>query len=114
MYRDIENNIGQLEIPEFTKEHVKHIDANYKIYLPRIIDISIHDSYSVNILTTYFELNELFMEHLDNIRSMLDKVKKYKKIDESSKKIQMYFQEIKPIIEDDAYNLQDVLNILSN
>ena len=120
MYRDIENNIGQIEIPEFTKEHVKNIDDNYKQYLPRIIDISIHenndcdcDTNLINKMTTYLELNELFIEHLDNITSMLDKVIKYKNINENTMKIQMYFQEIKPLIQDDTNNLQYVLNHLS-
>ena len=37
--RDIENNIDEVQVPEFTIENVNKIDSNYKRYFSDIIPI---------------------------------------------------------------------------
>jgi len=117
---DIENNIGEIEIPEFTMEHVQLIDEKYKLHYSRVHEIEYTEpseefgnNNNVNKLTSIFELNELFIEHEHSIELLTCKVNEYNSIDKSNK-IQMYFQEILPIILVDEDNLISVLEIFTH
>jgi hypothetical protein len=117
---DIENNIGEIEIPEFTMEHVQLIDEKYKLHYSRVNEIEYTEpseefgnNNNVNKLTSIFELNELFIEHEHSIELLTCKVNEYNSIDKSNK-IQMYFQEILPIILVDEDNLISVLEIFTH
>ena len=135
LQRDIENNIGEIEIPEFTMEHINNIDKKYmrrahgptvdkahacKIYNYNINDIEFQeqDRYSddeiVKKMSDSFELNELYIEHVDNMVKLQDKMNEYISITEKTNKLQIYFQDIIPIIQNDEDNLKTVLNLLSN
>ena len=71
---DLENNIGEIEIPEFTMEHIKMIDEEYKIHMSQVNEIiyqnSNFDENHVNQMSDLFELNELFIEHINNIKEL--------------------------------------------
>jgi len=133
IYRDIENNIGEIIIPEFTMEHVTHIDEMYKIHLSQINVIDEHDEHDeidVNKMNDLFELNELFIEHEHNIELLTRNMIEYNSINTlnslttierinaymlvKSNKIRIYFQEILPVIQNDEDNLESVKVILSN
>ena len=117
--RDIENNIGVVEMPEFTVNHVNAIDRNYKKHLFKLIDIEfqdesgLFDEISIRNLNNSFELNELFIEHVDYMTELRGRVNEFAIISEKSNKIRMYFQEIVPIVQQDQDNLKEVLEILS-
>jgi len=117
--RDIENNIGVVEMLEFTDDHVDVIDRNYKKHFGKLNDIEFqgdfgffHD-FSVRSLQNLFELNDLFVEHLDYITELRGCVNEFMYVSDATKKIRMYFQKIVPIVEKDQYNLKEVLEILS-
>jgi hypothetical protein len=130
IYRDIENNIGEILVPEFTMEHVTQIDEIYKSYLSGINEVDDPDEPDVNKMNDLFELNELFIEHEHNIKLLtcnmieynsintlnylttIDRINAYMLV--KSNKIRMYFQEILPVIRNDEDNLESVLLILSN
>ena len=130
IYRDIENNIGEILVPEFTMEHVTQIDVIYKSYLSGINEVDDPDEPDVNKMNDLFELNELFIEHEHNIELLTWNLIKYNYIDTlnylttierinaymlvKSNKIRMYFQEILPVIRNDEDNLESVIVILSN
>ena len=61
-----------------------------------------------------FELNELYIEHVDNMIKLKDKMNEYISITDKTIKIGLYFQDIIPIIQNDEDNLRIVLNILMN
>tara|TARA_R110002072_G_scaffold217129_1_gene374710 strand:+ start:161 stop:571 length:411 start_codon:yes stop_codon:yes gene_type:complete len=117
--RDIENNIGIVEMLEFTMDHVNIIDRNYKKHLFKVTDIEfqgesgLFDEISVRSLNNSFELNELFLEHVDYMTELRGRVNEFANISEKTNKIRMYFQEIVPIVQQDKYNLKEVLEILS-
>jgi len=129
---DLENNIGEIEIPEFTMENIKIIDEEYKIHMSQVNEIiyqnSNLDENDVNQMNDLFELNELFIEHINNIKELTYIMNKYNsnktqltvdgKINDytiiRTNKIRMYFQEILPIIKNDEDNLNLVLILLSN
>jgi hypothetical protein len=135
LQRDIENNVGEIEIPEFTMEHINNIDKKYmhivhgpivdkahacKIYNYNINDNEFNEEYRysnyemVKKMNDSFELTELYIEHVDNIAKLQDKINEYTSITEKTNKIRMYFQDIIPIIQNDDENLKTVLDILSN
>ena len=120
LQRDIENNIGEIEIPEFTMEHINNIDKKYKIYNSNINDIRIQNQYLysdeeiVKKFSDSFELNELFIEHVVNMEKLQDKMNEYISITEKTNKLQIYFQDIIPVIQNDEDNLKTVLDLLSN
>ena len=123
---DLENNIGEIEIPEFTMEHISMIDKHYKTYMSQVNEIIYDDNeICVNQLSDIFELTELFLEHVDNIEELTHLMNKYnsqltvdgKTNDYTSirtDKIRMYLKEIQPIIKNDEDNLKLVLILLSN
>jgi len=129
---DLENNIGEIEIPEFTMENIKIIDEEYKIHMSQVNEIiyqnSNLDENDVNKMNDLFELNELFIEHINNNKKLTYIMNKYNsnktqltvdgKINDytiiRTNKIRMYFQEILPIIKNDEDNLNLVLILLSN
>ena len=123
---DIENNIGEIEIPEFTMEHVKLLDEKYKMHYSQVTDFECQDQNDIltdnnmNNITCLFELNELFIEHENIIEILTDKVNEYKLLENSkdyinvkTTKLQMYFQEILPNIHNDENNLNYTLELLS-
>lgn len=117
--RDIENNIGGVEMLEFTEDHINTIDRNYKNHLFKLNvmefqgESGLFDEKSVRSLNNSFELNELFLEHVEYMTELRGRVNEFANISEKTNKIRMYFQEIVPIIQQDQYNLKEVLEILS-
>jgi hypothetical protein len=118
---DIENNIGEIEIPEFTMEHVQLLDEKYKMHYSQVTDFECQDQNDIltdnnmNNITCLFELNELFIEHENIIEILTDKVNEYNSIENTkTTKLQMYFQEILPNIHNDENNLNSVLDLLSS
>ena len=140
MVHDIENNIDKIEIPDFTMEHLIKIDIKYKKYLPHENEIVYQeenisiDKKIVNKMNNVFELNELFIEHVNNIEKLKSKINEYNSIEKYIKnknqlnvlekikvdmnikenKLQMYFREILPIIHNDEENLKSVKVLLLN
>mgnify|MGYP005634623413 CR=1 FL=1 len=114
--RDIENNIGEIIIPEFTMENIIMIDQKYKKYYIKVIQLS-----RQNNLFNEVELavNELYMEHMYNIKMLTTEMNEYNTFQHMftsnneltpeervnrdmyirSKQIRMYFEDILPRIE---------------
>ena len=116
---DIENNMEATRLPEFTLYYVTELDKNYRYHLPDMTEIKYPwhiyylDECKIDNLITIFELTELFTEHIDNISQLTDYVRRYESIHENAMKMEMYRQEIDPIIISDKKNLNTVLEILS-
>jgi|AntAceMinimDraft_5_1070358.scaffolds.fasta_scaffold11214_3 hypothetical protein len=117
---DIENNVGELEIPVFTEEHVDQIDRNYKQNLPRgwsdpecYEENGLIDETTIVKMTNSFEINDLFFEHISYIVELRTKVNSYNKLYDKTERLCMYFHEIVPILEKDRTNLKEMLSILS-
>ena len=107
---DVENNIGEVEIPEFTMEYVNNLDTNYKKQFAKIRkENNNNDEISIRELHNNFELNELFIEHMDYITILRDMVIQYVNITEKHKRIRMYFQDILPILQKNKENIEDVI-----
>jgi hypothetical protein len=136
---DIENNIEEIEVPEFTMEHVQEIDDNYKNSLSHFNDFNIHTyeihyEQSATELYDLFTVNELYTEHLNNIELLQIKVDDYNSLkicelnnnqintekqiteylNKKKYKRQMYLEEILPLIINDAENLEEAAIILEN
>ena len=112
--RDIENNIGEVIVPEFTTEHVNRLDSNYKRYISDIIttmECEVNDKLSIKELETQLELTELFIEHMSYILELHSMVTEYANTHEKHKKISMYFNKITPIIQQANNNLEEVIVI---
>ena len=140
LIHDIENNINEIETPDFTIEHVKIIDKKYKKYFPCMNEIVYQEENIkinekiVNKMNNLFDLNELFIEHENNIEKLKNKINEYNSIEDyiknknkinfietvkenmniKAQKIQMYFREILPIIHDDEDNLKSVILLFSS
>ena len=74
MNRDIENNIGETEIPNFTIEHVNNLDKKYNLYFSKSYDaqfVDKCDDMDILKLSNIFELNELYIEHVDTMKQLL-------------------------------------------
>ena len=137
---DIENNIEEIEVPEFTMDHVQDIDDNYDKYLFQFNYFNIqtieqnYNNKSANELYDLFTVNELYSEHLHNIELLQIKVDDYNSLEicelnisqintekhiteylnKKKYKRQMYLEEILPIIINDAENLEEAKKILAN
>lgn len=117
---DIENNIDEAIIPEFTIENVNKIDSNYKRYFSDIIHMkheledNKYDKRSIKELENQLQLNELFLEHIHYISELRIMVTEYASISEKYTKILIYFTKIIPIIQKDNNNLEEVIKILYN
>jgi hypothetical protein len=129
--RDIENNIGETLPPEFTMEDIILIDEKYKLSFDTIHEIIHEEADTLDELTNIFEVNELYMEHTSNIGKLISMMNEYNSIykfvtlntdltpyertteymNARSKQIQMYFQEIKPIIQIDEDNYNSLLEL---
>ena len=108
--RDVENNIGEVEIPEFTMEYVNNLDTNYKKQFAKIRkENNNNDEISIRELHNNFELNELFIEHMDYITILRDMVIEYVNITEKHKRIRMYFQDILPVLQKSKENIEEVI-----
>ena len=137
--RDIENNIGEVKIPEFTMEHIIMIDEKFKKYFEQINEIIHKDRYNSNEqqmfqTTNKFELNEIFTEHLHIIQLLIIQMNEYNTIHSrlvskhiltieekvredmfiKSKQLQMYFEDILPIIQKEKENLNFILELFEN
>lgn len=133
---DIENNIGEIKIPEFTMEHIIAIDENYKKYFEQLgqFDYQYQNSsvdQQVVQMLNELEINELYMEHVNNINILVIRMNEYNTIHHTliskrkltveekmqeymfirSKQIQKYFGDILPIIQKDKDNLIQIMNI---
>ena len=111
MTRDIENNVDEVETPEFTLEDVNEIDMNYKIHMSELILFEREEQMSLQEMHTSFVLNELFIEHLDYMQKLREMVTEYMNVDKKHERIRMYFQDITPLIRSDKDNLQEVRTI---
>ena len=111
MTRDIENNVDEVETPEFTMEDVNEIDMNYKIHMSELILFEREEEMSLQEMHTSFVLNELFIEHLDYMQQLREMVTEYMNVDKKHERIRMYFQDITPLIRSDKDNLQEVRTI---
>jgi hypothetical protein len=115
---DIENNMEETQVPEFTLYYVTELDKNYRRHLPDTTEIKypwhIYDLNECKLdnLISIFELNELFTEHIDNISQLTDYVRRYESIHDNVTKIEIYYQEIEPIIQNDKANLEEIKTIL--
>jgi len=114
--RDIENNIGEISIPEFTMKDIIMIDDKYKKYYNKAIRF-IRQTYIFNEVE--LGINELYIEHMHNIEMLIiimneyntfqymfasnDKLTTEERVNRDmhirTKRIQMYFEEISPRIE---------------
>ena len=111
MTRDIENNVDEVETPEFTLEDVNEIDMNYKIHMSELILFEREEQMSLQEMHTSFVLNELFIEHLDYMQQLREMVTEYMNVDKKHERIRMYFQDITPLVRNDKDNLQEVITI---
>ena len=135
-YNDIENNIDEIEIPEFTIKHIQKIDKKYNNTLSQFNDFNIHSydlnhNKSANELYDLLTVHELYNEHLDNIELLQFKMNDYNNLEiyklnnkiltenhiteyfiKKKTKLNMYLEEILPIINNDAENLEEVKQIL--
>ena len=133
---DIENNIDEIEIPEFTIKHIQKIDKKYNNTLSQFNDFNIHSydlnhNKSANELYDLLTVNELYNEHLNNIELLQFKMNDYNNLEiyklnnkiltenhiteyfiKKKTKLNMYLEEILPIINNDAENLEEVKQIL--
>lgn len=121
---DIENNIEEIQNPEFKITDIIKNDQYYRKYFYKLHKklLKKQDEYEeeLEIANKIFEINELFNEHLDIIENLKNKINEYNLIKKSieNKKLlknvkQIYFQEIKQMIENDEDNLNVVLDIPS-
>lgn len=144
-YNDIENNIEEIKIPEFTIKHIKQIDKNYNKTLSKFDDFNSFKDFNMytntqkyirtsNELYDLLTVYELYNEHLDNIELLQFKMNDYNNLEiynlNNSKiltekhiteylnkkkgKLNMYLEEILPIINNDAENLDEALTLLTN
>jgi len=139
MNNDIENNIDEILIPEFTTDMIIDIDTDYheQIRKTRILhafnsDNSDSEEKDVDQLYEKLRYNELINEHITNIDQLYVKIYDYnsikiipnsspytmKQITEynnlrATKRL-FYLHEIEPIINNDMENLQEVLSIITS
>jgi len=131
MERDIENNLGEQQIPEFNMYTIITVDENYKQIYKQITEIQC-DNYDLNFMTNVLSVNELYIQHVSNIEKLLTLSTKYNSIDNTyygftsstkiinlhmdvrSKKIQIYFEEILPILQESEYNLSILQDYAAN
>lgn len=139
MENDIENNIDEVVIPEFTTDMIINIDMDYheQIRKTRILhafnsDNSDSEEKDVNQLYEKLRYNELINEHITNIDQLYVKIYDYNsiKIIPNSSPYTMkqiteynhlrvtkrlfYLHEIEPIINNDMKNLEEVLSIITS
>lgn len=140
--RDIENNVGEVKPPDFTMEHIVSINEKYKkifIFVTDVVHRNQNNRFNIQQINNEFglidlELNELFMEHRQNIEMLMISMNEYntiyrqltsknnlsieEKVTECmfirSKQIQLYFEDIVPIIKKDEENLNMVRGVLDN
>jgi hypothetical protein len=131
LYRDIENNIGEVQPPEFTMEDIIFIDEKYKLSFDTILARIHQESNTLDELTNIFELNELYMEHTSNIGKLISMMNKYNAnykfvtlntdltpydrtieyMNVRYKQIEMYLQEILPILQKDEDNYNSFMEL---
>ncbi len=141
---DIENNIEEIKIPEFTIKHIKQIDKNYNKTLSKFDDFNSFKDFNMytntqkyirtsNELYDLLTVYELYIEHLDNIELLRLKLNEYNNLEtyninnkiltenhiteylnKKKEKANMYLEEILPIIINDEENLDESLTLLKN
>ena len=139
MNNDIENNIDEILIPDFTTDMILDMDTDYheQIRKTRILhdfnsDNSDSEEKDVEQLYEKLRYNELINEHISNIDQLYVKLYDFNSIEiipnnvpstmeqiteynhlKRSKRL-FYLQEIDPIISNDRENLREVISILSD
>ena len=128
---DIENNVGEVKAPEFTMEDIIIIDEKYKRCYEKLIENTNKYQDTVEELTNILDINELYMEHRSMVERLIIMMNEYNAIykfialntgltpyertteymNARSKQIQMYFQEIQPIIQADEEKLNSLLEL---
>ena len=126
---DIENNVGEVKAPEFTMEDIIIIDEKYKRWYETLIENANKYQDTIDELTNILDINELYMEHRSNVEQLIRMMNEYNAIYTSvtvnielttyertagymnvrSKQIQMYFQEIEPMLQMIKDNLFELL-----
>ena len=139
MNNDIENNIDEVVIPEFTTDMIINIDTDYheQIRKTRILhafnsDNSDSEEKDVDQLYEKLRYNELINEHISNIDQLYMKIYDFNSIEiipNSSPstmeqiieynnlrifKLHFYLHEIEPIINNDMKNLEEILSIITS
>ena len=107
------------------------VDENYKQIYKQITEIQC-DNNDLNFMTNVLSVNELYIQHVSNIEKLLTLSTKYNSIDNTyygftsstkkinlhmdvrSKKIQIYFEEILPILQESEYNLSILQDYAAN
>jgi len=137
--RDIENNIGEIKIPEFTMEHILAIDEKYKKKIEQVNEIvyqnqDISDEQQILQMTNELAINELFAEHIVHMELLIVRMNEFNTLRHRlmskqhltveqqmqedmfirSMQIQMYFGDILPIIQNDKENLNSIIILLEN
>jgi len=139
MKNDLENNIDEILIPEFTTDIIIDIDTCYYAEIRQLEHIhqqsdndSESESEDIEQLYDTFHYNELINEHVMNIEQMHIKLQHYNSIEiipnnapstmeqlteytnlRLTKRL-FYLHEIEPIINSDSNNLLEIISILSN
>lgn len=138
MKNDIENNIDETFIPEFTTDMIIDIDTRYyaeirqtQVEHQQSGSDSESESEDAEQLYDTLHYNELINEHVLNIEQMYAQMYEYNSIEiipdnapTTMKQITeynnlrinkrlFYLREIEPIIINDSENLRDVISILS-
>ena len=131
LYHDIENNIGETLPPEFTMEDIILIDEKYKLSFDTILEKIHSESSTLDEMTNIFELNDLYTEHTRNIGKLISMMNEYNSIykfvtlntdltayertieymNVRYKQIEMYFQEILPILQKDEDNYNSLMEL---
>ena len=128
---DIENNIGEVKAPEFTMEDIIIIDEKYKQCYEKLIGNANKYQDTVDELTNMLDINELYMEHRSMIERLISMMNEYNAIykfialntdltpyertteymNARSTQIQMYFQEIEPVLQLVKENLFELIEL---
>ena len=115
---DIENNMEATKVPVFTLYYITKLDNKFKQHVPNLLDVTYPwhmyglNECNVDNLLAVFELNELFTEHVDNIERLFNYLREYERLNEKNVKIQLYFQEIEPILANEKEKLNTAIKIL--
>jgi len=132
--RDIENNIGEVKAPEFTMEDIIIIDEKYKRGYETLIENANKYQDTIDELTNILDINELYMEHRSNVEQLIRMMNEYNAMYTSvtlnvnlttyertagymnarSKQIQMYFNEIEPVLKLIKDNLFELFELQDN
>jgi hypothetical protein len=133
MSDDIENNLDEIVIPDFTMEHIDLIDKYYNEQTYQLREPNTQcDSDDLEAMYVELHQNELISDHLcivehlrvklykyasieirqDNAPKSLEQLTAYKHL--KIKKRLFYFQEIEPLLLEEQENLHEMVSLLSS